>query len=385
MSDDAVVRPGPSESTRPEVAQSPSDHQSLHSDEEASGATSDDDAARHLGRIERVIRRVDRFQQEHISLGFPFAVVQKFGNDQAGGKAALIAYYGLFALFPLLLLFATILGYALHDNQNLQKDLIDSALGNFPIIGSQLQSHTHGLRGNSFAVVIGSVLLLYGAVGLGLATQSAMNTVWNIPYVRWPSLYLRYLRALVVLALLALSTIGSTVLTGFATLVSHGQAATGLLLVGSLALNFCLILLAFRVMTADPLTWRDVALGAALATAFWQSLQLIGSWYVGHELRHATSTYGFFGIVIVLLTWIFLGAQLFLLAAEINVVKRYRLWPRSMTQPPLTGADRLVFERLARMELRRPEVRVEIGFLPEADHDPMELTPASAPHDPSAR
>ena len=205
------------------------------------------------GRIEVVIRRADRFQQDHGVLGFPFAVIQKFGNDQAGSKAALVAYYGLFALFPLLLLFTTILGYTLHDNRRLQADLVDSALGNFPIIGPQLQSHTHALTGSVSAVVIGSVLLLYGAVGLGLATQSAMNVVWNIPYVRWPSIYLRYLRALGVLVLLALSAIGSTVLTGFATLVSHGWIATGLLVVGSLALNFVLILLAFNLLTADAL------------------------------------------------------------------------------------------------------------------------------------
>ena len=169
--------------------------------------------------------------------------------------------------------------------------------------------------------------------------------------------------ALLVLVLLALSTIGLTVLTGFATLVSHGWIATGLLLVGSLALNFCLILVAFNVLTADALRWRDIALGAALATVFWQTLQLIGSWYVGRELQHSTNTYGFFGIVIVLLTWIYLGAHSCSCSRrEINVVKRYRLWPRSMTQPPLTDADRLVFERLARMEIRRPEVTLEVGY-----------------------
>jgi hypothetical protein len=99
---------------------------------------------------------------------------------------------------------------------------------------------------------------------------------------------------------------------------------------------------------------------------------------VGRELQHATETSGFFGIVIALLAWIYLGAQLFLLAAEINVVKRYRLWPRSITQPPLTPADRAVFERLARMEIRRSEVEVEIEFTPEADFDPLEPPTVSA-------
>ena len=323
-----------------------------------------------------VIRRTDKFQQEHGVLGFPFAVLQKFGNDQAGSKAALIAYYGLFALFPLLMLFTTILGYLLHNNDQLRKNLVDSALGSFPIIGPQLQSQVHTLTGSASAVVIGGLLLLYGAIGLGLATQSAMNRVWNIPYVNWPSLPMRYLRGLAVLVLLAASAIGSTVLTGFATLPSHQGASRLFLLIGSLVLNFVLIFMAFMVMTAVRFTWRDVILGVALATVFWQTLQLFGSWYVGRELQHATETYGFFGIVIVLLAWIYVGAQVFLLAAEINVVKRYRLWPRSMTQPPLTVADRAVFERLARMEVRRGEVEVHVEFTPDADFDPLD--PVSA-------
>ena len=339
-------------------------------DESADGA-----ARRRPGRAEAIVRRTDKFQQRHDVLGFPYAVLQKFGNDQAGSKAALIAYYGLFAIFPLLMLFTTILGYVLRDNEQLRKDLVDSVLGSFPIIGSQLQSHVHGLTGSALAVVVGSILLLYGAIGLGLATQSAMNKVWNIPYVRWPSLPVRYLRGFAVLILLALSTIGSTVLTGFATLTAHGEVSTALLLVGSLALNFGLILIAYMVMTAVKFTWREVVLGAALATIFWQALQIIGSWYVGRELRHATATYGFFGIVIVLVAWIYLGAQFFLLAAEINVVKRYRLWPRSITQPPLTEADRAVFARLAQMEVRRGEVEVAVDFTPDADFDPLNPSP----------
>ena len=291
------------------------EHPSTHPQEQCTDASEVGPPGRP-GRIEVLIRRIDNFQQRHGVLGFPFAVLQKFGNDQAGSKAALIAYYGLFAIFPLLMLFTTILGYVLHNDEQLHKDLVDSALGSFPIIGPQLQSQVHTLTGSAFAVVISGLLLLYGAIGLGLATQSAMNKVWNIPYVHWPSFPLRYVRGFVVLVLLAASTIGSTVLTGFATLTSHENGSRVLLLIGSLALNFGLILVAFMVMTAVRFWWRDVVLGAVLATVFWQTLQLIGSWYIGRELQHATETYGFFGIVIVLLAWIYLGAQFFLLAEK---------------------------------------------------------------------
>jgi uncharacterized BrkB/YihY/UPF0761 family membrane protein len=78
--------------------------------------------------VERQVRGVDRFQQQHVVLAFPWAVAQKFGDDQAGGKAALTAYYGLFALFPLRLLLATILGFVLSGNPALREQLIDSAV-----------------------------------------------------------------------------------------------------------------------------------------------------------------------------------------------------------------------------------------------------------------
>src|ERR1700719_2051515 len=95
---------------------------------------------RRVGWLERQVRRADRFQQRHAAIAFPLAVVQKFGDDQAGGKAALMSYYGLFALFPLLLLLVTILGFVLSGNPALRGQLIDSTLGHFPVIGPQLRA-----------------------------------------------------------------------------------------------------------------------------------------------------------------------------------------------------------------------------------------------------
>jgi YihY family inner membrane protein len=330
---------------------------------------------RQVGWIERQVRRADRFQQRHGVIGFPWAVAQKFGNDQAGGKAALMAYYGLFALFPLLLLLATILGFALSGNAALREQLIDSALGNFPVIGEQLRSDVHPLEGNTVALAIGIAGTVYGSFGVGFAAQNAMNTVWNIPYVRWPSFWKRYVRNFGVIGLLGLAVVSSTALTAFATAVAHGAAVPVLAVTASLVVNLGLFLLAFMVLTAEPLRPRDVAVGAIIATVCWEILQLIGTWYVTRGLRNASPTYGIFAVVITLLSWLYLGAQLTLWAAEINVVHHYHLWPRSVTQPPLTRADRLVFRRLAQMEVRRPEEVVTVSFTDAADEDPLDSGP----------
>jgi YihY family inner membrane protein len=328
-------------------------------------------AQNRIGWLERQVRRVDRFQQRHGAIGFPLAVLQKFGNDQASGKAALMAYYGLFALFPMLLLFVTALGFALSGQPHLREQLLNSALGSIPVIGDQLRSDIHPLTGSVSALVVGIVGAIYGSVGLGLAAQNAMNTVWNIPFISWPNIWLRYLRTLGVIGLLGLAGLASATGTVIATAV-HLELGGKLLAAGaSVLLDLGLFLLAFQLLTAEPLRMRDVAQGAVIATIFWQVLQFAGTWYVTRELKRAAPTYGFFAVAITLLLWLFLGAQLTLWAAEINVVRRYRLWPRSLTQPPLTEADRLVFKRLAHMELRRPEVKISTQFTEQADEDPL--------------
>jgi YihY family inner membrane protein len=331
--------------------------------------------APRVGWAERQVRRADRFQQRHTVLAFPWAVMQKFGNDQAGGKAALMAYYGLFALFPLLLLLVTILFYALSGNPALREQMINSTLGSIPVIGEQIKSEVHPIEGSPTALIIGIVGTIYGGLGIGFAAQNAMNTVWNIPYVRWPNIWHRYLRTFGVIGLLGLAVLSSTALTTFGTAIANGVAATVFSIAGAFVVNLGLFLLAFMVLTAESLRPRDVTVGVVCAAVFWQTLQLAGIWYVSRGLQQASATYGVFAIVITLLSWLYLGSQLTLLAAEINVVLRYRLWPRSVTQPPLTRADRLTLTRLAQMETRRPEQVVTAYFTGAADRDPLDGLP----------
>lgn len=321
--------------------------------------------------VERQVRRFDLFQQRHAVLAVPIAVVQKYGNDQAGGKAALMAYYGLFALFPLLLLFTTILGWALAGRPGWQRHLLSTALANFPIIGPQLQRDVHSLQGNMFAVVVGVLGTLYGAQGVGQAALTAMNSVWNVPFRDWPNFFARRVRGYIWLAVLGLATVASTTAAGFGTTWLHGGLGWLWSAMAAFVINLGVFYVVFTLLVAEPLGWRDVGLGVVLATLFWDALQALGGFYVRHSLAHANSVYGFFAIVIGLLSWLFVAAQLTLLAAEINVVRRYHLWPRSITQPPLTAADRAVFERLARAQERRPEVEIGIAFKPDADRQPL--------------
>jgi hypothetical protein len=89
--------------------------------------------------------------------------------------------------------------------------------------------------------------------------------------------------------------------------------------------------------------------------------------------------YGFFAIALGLMSWLFLSAQVTLYAAEVNVVRARRLWPRSILQPPLTQADQRALTDLARQEERRPEQAINVEFTPQgSEPDPM-VTRASSP------
>ena len=113
-------------------------------------------------------------------LGFPIAVIYKFFEDQGPYLAALITYYGFLSLFPLLLLLASVLGFVLQDDPELQERILDSTLSQFPIIGQQL-AEPQGLRGSTVAVVVGGLVALYGAMGVAQALQNAVNVSWAVP------------------------------------------------------------------------------------------------------------------------------------------------------------------------------------------------------------
>jgi membrane protein len=113
------------------------------------------------------------------------AVIRKFGNDQAGSLAALIAYYAFFSIFPLLLVFTTILGFVLQGNTSLYNDVKNSVLGQFPVVGGQLQAHA--LSGKVTALVLGLITSLWGGLGVTRAAQNAFDRVWAVPWPRFAS------------------------------------------------------------------------------------------------------------------------------------------------------------------------------------------------------
>ncbi len=274
-------------------------------------------------------------------LAFPVAVWKKFSDDQAGNLAALIAYYGFAAIFPLLLVLATVLNIVLKDNPSLRKDLTDSALAQYPVIGQQIKTQLGSIPGTGLPLVLGAVFLLFGARGVANAMQNALCEVWGIPRQNRPGFPMSQVWSFALLLTVGIGFIVTTFLSGLAGGAGHlltGVGATiGAVLV-SLVLNVGVFWLGFRLATARMVRWRDLLVGALIAAVIWQILQVAGGYVVSHQLHRANELYGTFGVVLGLVAWLYLQAEATLWAAEVDVVLARRLWPVSML-PETDSAD----------------------------------------------
>jgi membrane protein len=324
-----------------------------------------------------VVSRFDAYQRRHRWLGVPIAVVYKFVDDQGGYLAALITYYGFLSLFPLLLIFSTVLGFLLPGNPALQQQLIDSALGQFPIIGDQLGSTAQPLRGSGWGLTIGIVVALYGGLGVAVAIQNAFNQVWGVPVHRRPDPVRARLRSLLLLGLLGLGVLLTTALSA---VVAVGERFGPGLRIGAIVLavitNAALFVLAFRALTTRKVAIREVLPGSVLAAVAWQILQSLGAIYVDYQLRGTSQVYGLFGIVLGLLGWIYVEAVVIVLAAELNAVLARRLWPRALLtmfaeDVDLTSADRRSYESYASAQQYREAESINVEFdTPDETDDP---------------
>jgi membrane protein len=319
-----------------------------------------------------MVSRVDAYQRRHRWAGVPLAVLYKFADDQGTYLAAQITYYGFVALFPLLLLLATILGYALHDNLDLQRQVLDSALAQFPVIGDQIVTNIRSFHGSVAGLVIGMLGCVYGGLGIVQAVQTMLNKVWGVPRNSRPNPVRARLRSLLLLAFGGASVIVTTVLSALGAAADAYGASLGgsvrvLVTVLATMLNVTLFMVAFKVLTARPVTIRQIRAGAITAAVIWQALQWTGALLIGHKLKGATATYGLFAIVLGLLAWIYLGAVTVVICAEFNAVRAGQLWPRSLLTPftdtaDLTPADQRAYISYAKTERHKSFENIDVSF-----------------------
>ncbi len=129
----------------------------------------------------------------------------------------------------------------------------------------------------------------------------------------------------------------------------------------------------FGVLNARSLRIGEIAPGVVLAALGSLALQSLGGWYVTHAVERASDVYGTFAVVIGLLSWFWLGSNLLLLSAEVNVVLHRRLWPRSFAGS-LSPADQEVLRDSATAARQDERQEIEVRF----SEDGAQPDPAAA-------
>lgn len=318
--------------------------------------------------LRKVIGAVDRWQRRTPWAGVPYAVVKKFGDDNANLVVVALAWYGFTAIFPLLLVTTTVLA---DIGANSLGTGILNTLHQFPVIGQQFNpANPAALHGSTLGLVIGLIGLLYGAQGVTQTAQQAMATVWHIPQTQRTGFLPRLGRSLAGLVTIGGAFLVNAALGTYATAAKTGLAIEIPVLVGLLIINALLYFATFTMLTAKAIGPRGLLPGAVLGAVAFTALLTVGTGLMTHQLKNAQATYGAFGLVIGIVALLLLLAKLSIYAAELNPVLSRRLYPRAlpMVDEP-TDADRQVLAGLAYAEQRRDDEVIGVGFGDDAPRE----------------
>ena len=318
-----------------------------------------------------VLDKADQTQRRFTALGYPIAVIYKFFDDQGNYLASIMTYYAFIAIFPVMLLASSILGFILQGNPELRDDLIDSALAQFPVIGTQLNL-PDGLQGSTSAIVLGTIVAIYGCLGLGQSVQNALNIAWSVPRNSRPNPFLLRLKSLVLLmtAGVALLVVSGLSILGSSTEVFSENVDTTIkwaIQVATILLNGTVLTILFRLGSARDHRIRYAAPGGFSVAVMWLVLQYFGTLYVTQVLVKAGPVNKTFGLVLGLMGLIYFASVMGVLGMEINVVLARRLWPRALLTPftdnvDLTEADRRAYAGYARAQRHKGFETVEVTF-----------------------
>jgi membrane protein len=326
--------------------------------------------------VPELVDRIDAWQRRRRVAGIPLAVVYKFFDDQGGYLAAVITYYAFVAIFPLMLIGSSLLGFVLQGHPALQQQILTSALAQFPIVGDQL-GRPEGIHGSTSAVIVGSIAAMYGVIGLGQAAHNAINVCWAIPRNVRLNPFVSRLRSLVWLVGAGFALVFIALVTSVGSHLEvlgrdFGSEVHWLALLLSVLVNTLVLALMMRLSTPQDLGLRDVLPGAALIAVFWQLLQLLGGAYVEHVIKKANEMNAVFALVLGLVALVYIATVLAMLGLEVNVVLTKRLYPRALLTPftdavELTEADKQVYREYAQAQRHKgfEQVRVSFGDHPE--------------------
>ncbi len=306
---------------------------------------------------------VDRYQQQHSWAGLPFAVVKKYGDDEGGRHAALMTYYGFLSIFPVLLLIVATVSRVLADNVALRDQWVNA------IVPEEFRATVNAalaaLPTSGVALVIGLVALVLSSLGIVQTAHDTLNHVAGIPHRLRLSGIGRWIRVVIMLAVLlvGVAAIGAvTILTGAISDTANLQRAAEFF--GILALAFLLMWAGVSLLLPRRPPFQGLWPAALLGSIAIALVLTLGSKLLATMISRQGPVYGSFATITGLFAFIALVSQALVWAAELAAVRRYRLWPRAVDANKPTEADKRAHAILTAEQERIPTQRNLAEFAP---------------------
>lgn len=271
--------------------------------------------------------------------------VRKWLEADPFGQSALVAYYAIFSIPPLLVIVISLAGLAFGREAVMGQISwqISSAIGHDT--AEQLEdiiAKSSAHKTSVIASIIGVITLILGSIGVFAQLQTSLNLIWGVkvnPQKRWlkkiKDNLLSFGMVLSVAFLLLISLLLTTALTAFSGWVKVHLADFWLYifdlldLVLSLGVITVLFALMFKILPDARIQWRDVWIGA-IATSL---LFLLGKYALGIYFGMASpaSAYGAAGSIILIMLWVSYSCMIFFLGAEFT--KQYAVYHGRHLQP----------------------------------------------------
>jgi YihY family inner membrane protein len=292
-----------------------------------------------MNSLQKTLHKVDVYQQRHPALAFIYAVIKKYGEDEAGSQTALLTYYGFLSLFPLLLVLTTITNSIIGNSPRLNTTIIHGLTSYFPLLGAQLSGHVHSLHRSGLALVSGILFTLYGTRGVANSFRRGVQHIWQVPKAERESFPRSLLKSLTLVVVGGLGFLTASVIAGLAGAAGHGLAFRSLSVVVNLFILFWLFTFLLNFTLPRHVAIKEVRVGAATAAIGLVMLQGVGGYLLARELKSLDALYSYFALALGLLFWIYLQAQVIYFAVEIAAVNSRKLWPRSLSGSLPTAID----------------------------------------------
>jgi membrane protein len=250
------------------------------------------------------------------------ALVQKFFADRGTHLAAMIAYYALVAFVPLTFLCLALLG--LVHRADASDYFVRQLERTFPTSSvSTILKLLHSIQDNAATLgIIGGVFLLWSALGLFSALESAINIVYGRPnrsFLRGKALAagLMIVSLFALFAALVVSSFGAEVARHYVPGVARVYAiAYALSIAASLLGVFVFLFAVYASLPNAEIAVREALPGAVLAAILLEASFQVLPLFVRHASLNVTLRA--FGGPVLLLVWLYLMANVIVFGAELN-------------------------------------------------------------------